>query len=502
MSKRVFLDHHPKRRRSRATCLLVVATLLVPVGCDSEQDSPAVKKGPLAAPGEAPAGMVATAPSSASLSHSTTRATTDSSAQSNCTSADCHEDLLRFTYRHAPLQDHHCDACHQPEQPEHRFPLRRTGTELCTFCHLVIGEKKHLHDVIRSDGCLPCHDPHGSNTKFLLTAPGVELTCRECHDIERKARLHGPFASGECTACHQPHESDNEFLLLGGEGRAHCLFCHPTTAEQLREAAIIHQPLEDGCTGCHEAHSSDYAALLTQPLEELCFDCHVEIEDEVTRATTPHGAVVDGRGCVNCHDPHVGERPDLLADELQALCLGCHSEAQVARDGRTIPDMRPVLLERKSLHGPVRTGQCDTCHEAHGSPYARLLRWAYTPAFYTPFDPAKYATCFECHNSAAITNERTETDTNFRDGDRNLHYVHVNRAEKGRTCQTCHEIHGSDLPHHMASAVPFEGGEWSMPIGFRQTETGGSCSPGCHQPEEYRRQPAPLSSAPAGKSDD
>ena len=88
--------------------------------------------------------------------------------------------------------------------------------------------------------------------------------------------------------------------------------------------------------------------------------------------------------------------------------------------------------------------------------------------------------------------ERTEIETNFRDGGRNLHYLHVNREEKGRTCQTCHEIHGSDLPRHMASVVPFEGGGWTMPIGFRQTDTGGRCSPGCHEPQEYRRRPIPL----------
>ena len=47
--------------------------------------------------------------------------------------------------------------------------------------------------------------------------------------------------------------------------------------------------------------------------------------------------------------------------------------------------------------------------------------------------------------------------TGFRDGDVNLHYLHVNREEKGRTCRTCHEMHGSDLPNHMASGVPVRG---------------------------------------------
>ncbi|MBU0617844.1 MAG: cytochrome c3 family protein [Planctomycetes bacterium] len=503
MPKHVPLDHHHRQcRTSRATCLLIVATLLAPAGCNSEHDSPTVAEDSYDAPVSAPSGTVGATPTPMAGVESTTQAATGSPPPSDCGATECHEDLFQVAYRHAPVQAGECDSCHQPEQPEHKFPLQRDEVETCTFCHLVIGQKQHLHDVIENDGCLSCHDPHGSNTKFLLTAPSTELTCRDCHDIERKARLHGPFASGECTACHEPHESDNSFLLRGGAGRDHCLLCHQVKGEQLRTAKTVHQPLEEGCTGCHEVHSSDYAGLLAEPIEELCFGCHDEIEEKVTEAATSHGAVVSGQRCANCHDPHAGDRQYLLSYELQAQCLSCHAEPQIAPDGRTIPDMRPVLSERKSLHGPVRTGQCNACHDAHGSPNARLLRWQYPPGFYAAFDLAKYALCFECHNSSAFLSERTETDTDFRDGDRNLHYLHVNRAEKGRTCQTCHEIHGSDLPRHMASAVPFEGGGWAMPIGFRQTETGGRCSPGCHEPEEYRRRPRPLTPAPAGKLND
>lgn len=77
--------------------------------------------------------------------------------------------------------------------------------------------------------------------------------------------------------------------------------------------------------------------------------------------------------------------------------------------------------------------------------------------------------------------------TNFRDGDLNLHYLHVNRDKKGRSCRTCHEIHGSDLPAHVATSVPFEGSGWPLPIGFKKTPSGGSCAPGCHKPYGYDR---------------
>jgi hypothetical protein len=86
-----------------------------------------------------------------------------------------------------------------------------------------------------------------------------------------------------------------------------------------------------------------------------------------------------------------------------------------------------------------------------------------------------------------VLEEKTASLTNFRDGDRNLHFVHVNRDDKGRSCKTCHAIHGSNLPNHMASEVPFEGSNWSMPIEFEKTTGGGKCAPGCHVPKTYTR---------------
>jgi predicted CXXCH cytochrome family protein len=163
--------------------------------------------------------------------------------------------------------------------------------------------------------------------------------------------------------------------------------------------------------------------------------------------------------------------------------------------------MRSGLAEKKFLHGPVESGNCSACHNAHGAAESRLLREKFPSSFYATFALENYALCFQCHNPALVLEERTTTLTGFRDGDLNLHYLHVHRDEKGRTCKTCHAIHGSDLPRHMASDVPFEGSRWPMPIRFRGTTSGGSCAPGCHQPEDYDRhdrQAAPASVTTGG----
>ena len=69
----------------------------------------------------------------------------------------------------------------------------------------------------------------------------------------------------------------------------------------------------------------------------------------------------------------------------------------------------------------------------------------------------------------------------------NLHYLHVNRDKKGRTCRACHETHASNAEKHIRDSVPFGKGGWELPIGFEKTASGGSCSPGCHKPIGYDR---------------
>ena len=69
----------------------------------------------------------------------------------------------------------------------------------------------------------------------------------------------------------------------------------------------------------------------------------------------------------------------------------------------------------------------------------------------------------------------------------NLHYLHVNRETKGRTCRACHETHASSNEQHIRESVPFGTGGWQLPIGFKKSASGGSCAPGCHAPYKYDR---------------
>ena len=93
-----------------------------------------------------------------------------------------------------------------------------------------------------------------------------------------------------------------------------------------------------------------------------------------------------------------------------------------------------------------------------------------------------------------MTVKRTRTLTNFRDGNWNLHYLHVNKARRGRTCRACHELHASPDPLHIRERIQY--GKWLMPIHFEKTEMGGSCHPGCHSIKLYDRDAEDYSEKP------
>ena len=95
--------------------------------------------------------------------------------------------------------------------------------------------------------------------------------------------------------------------------------------------------------------------------------------------------------------------------------------------------------------------------------------------------------CFECHNRQMALMAKTKTLTGFRDGKVNMHYLHVNKKPKGRTCRACHQVHASSQEKHIRVSVPFGDIEWELPVIFTISEDGGSCQVGCHAPKGYRR---------------
>ena len=345
-----------------------------------------------------------------------------------CVTAECHATLLKAKVVHPAARS--CDDCHQaaatphPQKGLRTFKLAQEGSELCKMCHTVKADQKYMH---------------------------------------------GPAAVGDCTACHTPHASDNKALLVK-KGNDLCFTCHGAIQDETKKK-VVHDALQEGCTSCHNPHGSSFKKLLSDEGDKLCYQCHSKIGERIEKSKSVHAPVKSEKACASCHAPHASDGEKLLQKTEKDLCLDCHKN---------------ILKKNQAvLHGPIQQGKCTPCHDPHGAPNAKLLAKAYPADLYVPYTDNAYPFCFSCHNRDLLRFPDTSFATGFRDGEKNLHFLHVNKKEKGRNCKACHAMHGSELPKLIPDKVLF--GKWDLPLKYTKTETGGSCAPGCHKKINYDR---------------
>ena len=297
---------------------------------------------------------------------------------------------------------------------------------------------------------------------------------------------HAPFEAGDCSICHV-HADPRKPGPLSTSGNALCTSCHEEFQEIMRRPHQ-HPPAVENCLHCHNAHNSRERKLLHVELAAGCNDCHRSIKDLVERSKVRHGALEQGAKCANCHNPHGSSVEKLLIQLPFDQCVGCHAQEVVRDDkGTALTNFKKLLDENKVWHAPVQARDCSACHLPHGGDNFRLLVAGYPAAFYSPFEPSNYALCFGCHNEKVVSEPETRTLTNFRDGSRNLHFLHVNKADRGRTCRACHEVHASRQPHHVRDGVPYGSRGWVLQINYTRTPTGGQCAKTCHELKTYAR---------------
>jgi hypothetical protein len=162
-------------------------------------------------------------------------------------------------------------------------------------------------------------------------------------------------------------------------------------------------------------------------------------------------------------------------------CVGCHNKI-IKVNGREIKNIAEKY-KMKHVHDPYDLG-CLGCHKIHSNENESMLVSKYPVTDYVKGELETFKFCFSCHNTALLTNENTDKLTKFRNGNKNLHFLHVNKS-KGRNCILCHDVHGSNNPKLINDNVKF--GKWLMPVKFIKTENGGSCAPGCHSLLSYDR---------------
>lgn len=375
---------------------------------------------------------------------------------------------------------------------------------LTSGCHTDMGNKQVVHAPVAEEQCQSCHEQKNANhptaggKDFALTAPATSL-CFACHDAAAGfsgQHKHGPSASGACTTCHDPHDADHAALLRKPAQKL-CLDCHADFSQSMQEAEFIHTAIRElDCGSCHLPHSSEQPKMLKSKSIDLCFDCHDGVKRQFDSSLNKHKALYLEQRCGNCHFAHFSSYPALLTRTGKEVCLFCHGQDEANRS-ESLRNIRKEITDKKVVHSPVANGECFDCHSPHGDSYAKLLKGAYPQSFYAPYRPDDYDFCFQCHEKELLVMQPVDEQTGFRNGTDNLHYKHVAREQKGRTCKACHSVHASDGEKLInPGGIPF--GNWNIPIRFEVTENGGGCVPGCHRPMGYDRKDPVDNSKPAG----
>ncbi len=406
------------------------------------------------------------------------------------TCVDCHDDYLKGEVIHAPVKKD-CLRCHIPNGAEHPkenivgFDIKQSVPDLCYECHDAKNEEEFVHDPISKGDCSKCHEFHNSENLYLVKSDPVSKLCYECHDLEipKGNHIHGAVKDGDCTGCHNPHQADNKDFLATRKLDRLCKKCHKIIRKELKKD-FVHEPFKKKkCFDCHNAHSSKEEHLSDVKNKELCLSCHDVVHKELGGAKIIHGAIDKPQSCLNCHAAHASDHDKILKFNNVEMCLHCHDES-METETRTIEAIGPHLVEGNTIHGAITEEGCSACHNAHVSEEKNLLHEHYPNSTYVkPLDD-NFSLCFKCHEKELITEKTTLTATNFRDGELNLHFIHVNE-NKARNCTTCHDVHGAENKYMIKESTAF--GKWDMPIKFNLYNNGGSCLTGCHKEHKYER---------------
>jgi predicted CXXCH cytochrome family protein len=301
---------------------------------------------------------------------------------------------------------------------------------------------------------------------------------------ETAISLHTPFADGDCSLCHQNKDPKAPGPLLKAANEI-CLECHEDFGP-IMSRKFSHVAAKESCVNCHNPHNARFSHLLVDDIGPLCLSCHTDMKSVTTEAKVKHDATVKDKACINCHNSHGANVEHLLIGLPYDLCVTCHGQDGVKdHAGQELTNFKKLLAENPEHHGPVVDKDCSACHNPHGAEHFRLLSWEYPSQFYSPYDPKLYALCFECHEESACEDPQTKTLTLFRNGDVNLHYLHVNKAERGRTCRACHEVHAAKQTHQMRDGVPYGSKGWILKINYTKTPFGGTCAKTCHDTKSY-----------------
>ena len=333
----------------------------------------------------------------------------------------------------------------------------------------------------------------------VVTLQASAITCMtsKCHSDRATGKyVHAPLKTNNCKVCHRtlsegaPGKHPVVERFKGAQVNQVCIICHSKERKDVVYSHFIHKAItKEGCIGCHNPHHSEHKHLLIEDLDQgkICFRCHTDRKQSFGGATHHRFESMD-KGCMSCHASHASDHPKILNQSTaMAVCLRCHKDtgkgtAQVDK----APPISFAVPEGGSIHKPVKDSQCIRCHEIHGSTRPKLPAKNFTAEAYGTADEQSVGLCFSCHEQKKFNRLEVSSDeTNFRNGERNLHFLHLYGSKQKRTCAVCHQVHTSAQPFLLNSIYHLYGQDISL--GYKKADQGGSCANYCHKQMNYNR---------------
>ena len=229
-------------------------------------------------------------------------------------------------------------------------------------------------DYVGSDTCITCHSDQQERFKHTVMGkafanPKTEaekLGCEGCHG---PGKAHVEAGGGKDTI---PVRFSKDSKNSVEEQNSSCLSCHQK-GNRMFWAGSPHESRQLRCVDCHNVKQQITKSLsgearfnstltdvegLKKSQPELCLGCHQMRRAQLLRSS--HMPYREGKvTCSSCHNPHGSPyAKQLLQASVNENCLSCHSE----RRGPFLHEHPPVLEN------------CMNCHDAHGSTNPQLLK--------------------------------------------------------------------------------------------------------------------------------
>jgi predicted CXXCH cytochrome family protein len=119
----------------------------------------------------------------------------------------------------------------------------------------------------------------------------------------------------------------------------------------------LHEPLKD-CVSCHGDKSEQAFPDEPHLIAPVPQLCHGCHEEYVGMDGWVHGPVATGE-CLLCHEAHKADSKSLLSKPVPELCYRCHETK---------------TLQLVSNHSDQSHARCNDCHQSHASPGRMLLK--------------------------------------------------------------------------------------------------------------------------------